>query len=163
MCVCVFSCSVMSNSFVSPCAVACQAPLSMEFSRQQYWSGLPLSSPGDRPDLGIKPIPLVSPALAGDSLLLVPPRKPQSLMRALLFGGRLGAHYTCVCSQTVEFLFSQALGNFCDLILLIFKTRLSGGSSAPLQKPQDFHFCGRTSVASLSSSLHPPAGVDFIL
>ena len=39
----------------------CQAPLSMEFSRQEYWSGLPFPSPGDLPDPGIKP---ASPALA---------------------------------------------------------------------------------------------------
>ena len=43
-----------------------QAPLSIEFSRQEYWSGLPFSSPGDLPNLGIKPR---SPALQTDSLL----------------------------------------------------------------------------------------------
>ena len=44
--------------------VACQASLSMGFSRQEYWSGLPLPSSGDLPDPGIKPISLMSPALA---------------------------------------------------------------------------------------------------
>ena len=44
----------MFNSFVTPWTVACQAPLSMGFSRQEYWSGLPFPSPGDLPDLGIK-------------------------------------------------------------------------------------------------------------
>ena len=39
--------------------------LSMEFSRQEYWSGLPFPSSGDLPDLGIEPASLVSPALAG--------------------------------------------------------------------------------------------------
>ena len=48
--------------------VACQAPLSMGFSRQQYWSGLPLSSPVDLPDLGIEP---ESPAVQADSLPFV--------------------------------------------------------------------------------------------
>ena len=66
-----FRCSVMSNS-VTPWSVACQAPLSMEFSRQEYWSGLPFSSPGDLLDPGIEP---VSPALA-DSLPPEPPGKP---------------------------------------------------------------------------------------
>ena len=42
-----------------------QAPLPMEFSRQEYWSGLPCSSPGDLPDPGIEPISLMSHALAG--------------------------------------------------------------------------------------------------
>ena len=41
--------------FVTPWTVACQAPLPMEFSRQEYWSGLTFPSPGDLPDLGIKP------------------------------------------------------------------------------------------------------------
>ena len=45
--------------------VACQAPLSMGFSRQEYWSGLPFPSPGDLPDPGIEP---GSPTLQADSL-----------------------------------------------------------------------------------------------
>ena len=54
----------MSDS-VTPWTVACQAPLSMGFSRQEYCSGLPFLPPGDLPDPGIKPRSLVSPALAG--------------------------------------------------------------------------------------------------
>ena len=46
--------SVVSDS-VTPWTVAQQAPLSMEFSRQGYWSGLPFPSPGDLPDPGFKP------------------------------------------------------------------------------------------------------------
>ena len=49
-----------------------QSPLSMGFSRQEYWSGLPFPSPGDIPDPGIK---LKSPALQADSLSSEPPRK----------------------------------------------------------------------------------------
>ena len=45
--------------------VACQAPLSMDFFRQEYWSGLPCPPPGDLPNTGIKPTSLKSPALAG--------------------------------------------------------------------------------------------------
>ena len=48
------------------CTAACQAPLSMGFSRQEYWSGLPCPPPGDLPDPGIKPASLMSPALAGE-------------------------------------------------------------------------------------------------
>ena len=51
--------------FASPWTVAHQAPLSMGFSRQEYWSGLPCPSPGDLPNPGIKPTSLMSPALAG--------------------------------------------------------------------------------------------------
>ena len=53
--------------------VACQAPLSMELSRQEYRNGLPFLSPGDLPHPGIKPR---SPALQADSLLSEPPGKP---------------------------------------------------------------------------------------
>ena len=59
--------------FATPWTVTCQAPLSMEFSRQKYWSGLPFPSPRDLPDLGIEPR---SPALQADSLPSEPPGKP---------------------------------------------------------------------------------------
>ena len=48
------SCSCV-RLFATPWTVACQAPLSMGFSRQEYWSGLPFPSPGHLPDTGIKP------------------------------------------------------------------------------------------------------------
>ena len=51
---------------MTPWTVAGQAPLSMEFSRQEYWSGLPFHSPGDLPDSGLE---LWSPALQADTLL----------------------------------------------------------------------------------------------
>ena len=51
--------------FATLWTVARQAPLSMAFSRQEYWSGLPCSPPGDLPDPGIEPTSLTSPALAG--------------------------------------------------------------------------------------------------
>ena len=51
--------------FATVWTVARQAPLSMGFSRQEYWSGLPFASPGDLPDPGIKPASLMSPTLAG--------------------------------------------------------------------------------------------------
>ena len=51
--------------FETPWTVAYQAPPSMGFSRQEYWSGLPFPSPGDLPDSGIEP---GSPALQADSL-----------------------------------------------------------------------------------------------
>ena len=46
-------------------AVACQSSVSMRFSRQEYWSGLPCPPPEDLPDAGIEPVSLMSPALAG--------------------------------------------------------------------------------------------------
>ena len=53
-------------TFATPWTVALWVPLSMEFSRQEYWSGLPFPFPGDLPDPGIKP---ESPALHADSFL----------------------------------------------------------------------------------------------
>ena len=66
MCVCSQSLSRV-QPFVTPWTVAHQAPLSMRFSRQEYWSGLPCPPPGDLPHPGIKP---ASPALQPESLPL---------------------------------------------------------------------------------------------
>ena len=62
--------------FVTLWTVACQAPLSMEFSRQKYWSGLLFPPTWDLPNPGIKPESLVSPVLAGSFLTTAPPGKP---------------------------------------------------------------------------------------
>ena len=59
--------------FATPWTVAYQAPPSMGFSWQQYWSGLPFPSPGDLPDPGIKP---GSPAFQADALTAEPRGKP---------------------------------------------------------------------------------------
>ena len=61
------------HSFSLPRTVAHQAPLSMGFSRQEYWSGLSFPPPGDLPDPGIEP---VSSALAGGFFTTEPPGKP---------------------------------------------------------------------------------------
>ena len=58
--------------FVTPWTVACQVSLSMGFPRQEYWSGLPLPSPGDLPDPAIEPM---SPELAGGLFTIEPPQK----------------------------------------------------------------------------------------
>ena len=65
MCSCVLSHFSHVQLFATTWTVACQAPLSVGFSRQEYWSGLPYPPPGDLPDPGIKPTSLMSPALAG--------------------------------------------------------------------------------------------------
>ena len=64
------SCPTLATSWT----VAHQAPLSMRFSRQEHWSGLPFPSPGDLPDQRIKPM---SPALQADSLLTELQEKPK--------------------------------------------------------------------------------------
>ena len=56
---------VLSGFFVTVWTLACQAPLSMGFSRQDYWSGWACPPPGDLPNPGIEPVSLTSPALEG--------------------------------------------------------------------------------------------------
>ena len=63
----------MCDSFVTPWTLACQAPLSMGFPRQEYCSGLLFPSPGDFPDSGTEP---ESPELAGGFFTIEPPGKP---------------------------------------------------------------------------------------
>ena len=70
-----FSRSVVSDSFVTPWTSACQAPLSREFHRQEYWNGLPYPPPGGLPNPGIEAESPVSPALKVDSL----PAEPYNL------------------------------------------------------------------------------------
>ena len=71
-CLLLFSCSGLIDSSENPWAVAHQAPLSVEFPRQEYWSGLLFLSTGDLPDRGIEP---ASPALAGGFFTTEPPGK----------------------------------------------------------------------------------------
>ena len=65
----------MADSFATPWTVAHQDPLSSQFPRPAYWSGLPFPSPGDLPDPGMEP---ASPALAGEFFTTEPPGKPSS-------------------------------------------------------------------------------------
>ena len=87
-CVCV--CSVVSNS-ETPQTVACQAPLSMGFPRQECWSRVPFPS-SDLSDPGIKPTMLMSPALPVDSLL-ISQQGSHSIVQTLLFS--LDKTFTC--------------------------------------------------------------------
>ena len=68
---CMLSCSVVSSS-ETPWNVALQAPLSMELSRQEYWSGLPFPPPGDLPDPGVKSTSPTSLTMAGGFFTFVP-------------------------------------------------------------------------------------------
>ena len=89
-------CQLLSHVqlFVTPQTVARQAPQSMGFSRQEYWSGLPFPSPGGLPNLGIKP---GSPVLQGDSLLSEPPGKPSVGNGSTLFlRGICPGHLYCL-------------------------------------------------------------------
>ena len=81
VCVCVYArvCALSVSHvplFVTPCTAAKQAPLSLGFPKQEYWSGLPFPPPGNLLNPGIKPTSLAPPALAGGFSTSAPPRKP---------------------------------------------------------------------------------------
>ena len=67
---CVLSRFTRVRRFATPWTIACRAPLSMGFSRQEYWSGLPCPPSGDLPDPGIEPVSPATPAFQADSLPL---------------------------------------------------------------------------------------------
>ena len=79
VCMCVLSCVQL---FATPWTVARQASQFMGFSRQEYWSGLPLPPPGDLPDPGTE---AMSPALAGGLFTTEPPGKPHSVLKFSCF------------------------------------------------------------------------------
>ena len=79
-----FSRSVMSNSFETPWTIAGKALLSMGFSTEEYYSGLPVLTPGDLPDTGIEPMPLACPVLAGRFFTSALPGKPLSTVNESL-------------------------------------------------------------------------------
>ena len=66
-----------AQSCLTLCDPPCQTPLSMGFSRQECWSGLPFPTPGDLPDPGSEPVSLASLALAGGFFTIAPPKKPK--------------------------------------------------------------------------------------
>ena len=76
MCVCVLS---HVRLFPMPWTVARQAPQTMEFSRQEYWSGLPFPTPGDLPDPGMEPTSPLSSTLAGGFFTTEPSGKLSSV------------------------------------------------------------------------------------
>ena len=103
VCMCVLN---RVRLFTTPWTVACQAPLSIGFSRQEYWGGLPFPSPGDLPNPGIKP----SPALQADSLLSEPPGEPNHRiinMRFTIFKHAV----QCCCAYII----TTHPQNFCPL------------------------------------------------
>ena len=79
-----FSHSVVSNSLWAHGPEARHIPLSVEFSRQEYWSGLPFPTSEDLPDLGMEPTSFVSPALEGRFFTTEPLGKPLHIIKFTL-------------------------------------------------------------------------------
>ena len=104
--VCVYVRAQLLDCFqllAAPWTVACQVPLSMEFSMQEYWSGLPFPSPGDLPDPEIKLTFLEFPELAGRFFTTVAPGKPQETITRPSISLVLKLRNPCV-KYTVTFL-----------------------------------------------------------
>ena len=115
----IISSSVVSDSSVTPRTVAHQAPLSLGFPRQEYWSGLPFPSPGDLPDLGIEPS---SPALQADSLSLKHQGSPQN-----------GTHSFPKCSKSCPDIFVTWFPVW-QLLFWYANSMCLGGGGAPIFK-----------------------------
>jgi len=105
---------------VTPWTAAGQAPLSMEFSMHEHWSGLPCPPPGDLPNPGIKPR---SPALQADSLPTEPPGKPKSKEWVAWWA----AVYGVAQSWTRLKRLSSSSGSSLSLLQGIFPTQESNG------------------------------------
>ena len=87
-------CAQLCSTFVTPWTIVCQAPLSMEFSRQEYWSGLLLRSPGALPNPGMEP---TSPALASGFFITGSPGKVTGMK-----GGGFSKTPSCEVSENLR-------------------------------------------------------------
>ena len=101
-CTCMPSCFSHDQLFATPWTIAPQAPLSVGFSRREYWSGLPSPPSGDLPTPGIKPVSLMSPALAG---------------RFCITSATGEAHHVPSKNIHIETLFFLTLKNKCSMIV----------------------------------------------
>ena len=100
--------------FVTPWTVARQAPLSKQFSRHEYWSGLPCSSPGDLPDPGVILASPKSPELASRFFTTMPPGKPQINYTPIKINNGTCSQWDC----------RQLLGTISCCCLMIIKLEL---------------------------------------
>ena len=112
---CVLSCV---QPFVTPWTVVQQAPQSKEFSRQDYWSGLPFPSPGDVPDPGIKP---KSPVLQADSLTSEPSRSQHHQP-----SGLTGLESTCLWAAYHNFSHTWAFQNLQNSSKILLCVSIDG-------------------------------------
>ena len=106
--------------FATPWTVARQAPLSMGFSSQEHWSGLPCPPPGDLPDLGIEAASLTSPAMAGRFFTTSAPWEA--------LGGGKYREFSCTCTTTHPSTHTLCMIHSSNYILM---TRFPGLSLLP--------------------------------
>ena len=108
---------------MTPWTVAHKAPLSVGFSRQEHWSGLPWPPPGDLPNAGIKPTFLMSPALAGRFFTTRPPGKLTlgccSAVQSLSHDWLFVTPWTEGCQTSLSFTISQSLLKLTSIKLVM--------------------------------------------
>ena len=130
--------------FVISWTVARQAPLSVGFSRQKYWSGLPCPSPGDLPDPGIEPASPESSASTGGLFTTVPPGKPWKPQRGLL--APLWSSFTSFYSPTFMSVHPGSLAVLYMADLALIPNLCTGCFSAWNVLPSDPHSPSLSSV-----------------
>ena len=121
-----------------------QAPLSVGFSRQKYWSGLPCPSPGDLPDPGIEPASPESSASTGGLFTTVPPGKPWKPQRGLL--APLWSSFTSFYSPTFMSVHPGSLAVLYMADLALIPNLCTGCFSAWNVLPSDPHSPSLSSV-----------------
>ena len=135
--------AIISDSFMTLWVAAHQAPLSMEFSKQEYWTGLPCPTPGDLPDPRIEPS---SPASQVDFLPIEPPESPYICLCVYIYMD------VCVCVWKKKWKSCMTLCNPMDYTVHgILQARIlewvaipfSRGSSQPKDRTQVSHIAGK--------------------
>ena len=129
MCVCVCVCTRSCLTPFHPWPAAQQAPLSMGFSRQEYWGGLPFPSPRDLPNPGVKPVSLASPALAGRFFTTVPPGKQVEhnfLFFTVIFNADKGVNPEYLLEGLILMLKLQYVGELLQRTISLEKTLMLG-------------------------------------
>ena len=102
---------------LTPWTVIRQAPLFMEFSRQEYWSGLPFPTPGDLPNLWLTPMSFGSPLLAGGFFIIAPPNVLQIYSRVDPWTTWRLSHWHCAVKNMSITLQSARIHSSVSLIL----------------------------------------------
>ena len=94
-----YTCAQSLLTLCNPQTIAHQAPLSMGFPRQEYWSGLPCPSPGDLHDPGIEPLHLTSPALTGRSFTTSTKKRVNYMTSKILLDSEIPLTYNCLAHR----------------------------------------------------------------
>ena len=146
MCVSLLSCFNHAQLFATLWTVACQTPLSMGFSRQEYWSGLPYLPPGDLPNPGIEPMSLMfNLQWEAGSLPIMPPRNPNKCVQfsSVQFSSVTQSCPTLCNVMDCSLPGSSVHGTLQARILEWVAIPSSRGSSQPMNQTQVSHTAGR--------------------